>query len=143
MILCGCFPPFLLEGRQIIQLLCLSQLSWDDPIDVDIQQKWIKWKFSLKKFRKIKLNRCYKAKGFGKVVSCSFHYFSDPWESDYGQIKYLRLINAARNVYCRLVIAKSQVAPMKYRSIIRLDLAAAVLSTKMLGLVKIDLSLDR
>ena len=41
-----------------------------------------------------------------------------------------------------MVIAKSRVTPMKYTSIPRLELAAAVLSTKMSGLVKRELGFD-
>ena len=102
---------------------------------------------SLKKLQEIKLNRCYKPKGFGKVVSCSFHYFSDASENGYGQATYLRLVGTAEKVHCSLLIAKSRVAPMKYTSIPRLELAAAaaaaaVLSTKMSGLVKKELGFD-
>ena len=103
----GLVSPFVLEGRQIIQMLRLSKLAWDDPGDEDIQQKWIKWKLSLKKLQEIKLDRCYKPKGFGKVVSCSLHYFSDASESGYGQATYLRLVDTAGKVHCSLVIAKS------------------------------------
>ena len=138
----GLVSPFVLEGRQIIQMLCLNQLAWDDPVDEDIQQKWIKWKLSLKELQEIKLDRCYKPKGFGKVVSCSLHYFSEASESGYGQATYLRLADTAGKVHCSLVIAKSRVAPMKYTSIPRLELAAAVLSTKMSGLVKKELGFD-
>ena len=87
--------PFVLEGRQIIQMTCLNQLAWDDPVDEGIQKKWIKGKLSLKKLQEIKLNRSYKPKGFGKVVSCSLHYFYDPSESGYGQATHLRLIDPA------------------------------------------------
>ena len=73
----GLVSPFVLEGRQIIHMLSLSQLAWDDPVDKDVQEKWIKWKLSLKKLHEIKVDRCYKPKGFGKVVIHSLHYFSD------------------------------------------------------------------
>ena len=142
----GLVSPFVLEGRQIIQTLCLNQLAWDDPVDEDIQQKWIDWKFSLKKLQEIKLDRCYKPKGFGKVVSCSLYYFSDAsessYEGSYGEPTYLRLVNTDGKVHCSLVTAKSQVAPMKYTSMPRLELAAAVLSIKMSGLVKKELGFD-
>ena len=88
-------------------MLCLNQLAWDDPVDEDIQQKWIKRKLTLKKLQEIKLDRCYKPKGFGKVVSCSLHFFSDASESGYRQATYLRLVDAAGKVDCSLVIAKS------------------------------------
>ena len=94
----GLVSPFVLEGRQIIHMLSLSQLSCDYPVDKDVQEKWIKWKLSLKKLQEIKLDRCYKPKGFGKMVSCSLHYFSDASESGYGQATYLRLVDTAGKV---------------------------------------------
>ena len=54
----GLVSPFVLEGREIIQMLRLNQLAWDDPVDEDIQQKWIRWKLSLKKLQEIKVDRC-------------------------------------------------------------------------------------
>ena len=44
----GLVSPFVLGGRQIIHILSLSQLAWHDPVDRGIQEKWIKWKLSLK-----------------------------------------------------------------------------------------------
>ena len=55
--LLGLVSPFVLQRRQIIQMLCLNQLAWDDPVDEDINQKWIKCKLSLKKLQEIKLDR--------------------------------------------------------------------------------------
>ena len=76
------------------------------------------------------------------MVSCSLYYFSDASESGYGQAIYLRLVDTSGKVHCSLVIAKSPVTPIKYTSIPRLELAVAVLSTKMSGLVKKELGFD-
>ena len=75
----------------------------------------------------IKLSRYYKPEGFGKVVSFGLHHFSDASENGYRQVVYVRLVNATVKIHCSLVIAKSCVAPIKYTSIARLELAAAVL----------------
>ena len=48
------------------------------------------------------------------MVICRFHYFPDAPESGYGQETYLRLVDTAEKTHCSLVIAKLQVAPMKY-----------------------------
>ena len=50
---------FVLEGRQIIQMLCLNHFACIDTGYEDIQEKWIKWELSLKKIQEIKLDRCY------------------------------------------------------------------------------------
>ena len=95
----------------------------------------------LKSLKNIKLNRCYKPAGFGKVVSCSLHYFSDASERGYGQATYIRLLYKIGKIHCSLVMGKSRVAPMKYTSIPRLELAAAILSVKMAGIIKKELAI--
>jgi len=34
----------LLEGKAILQELCPQDNSWDDPVPVEIQKRWLKWK---------------------------------------------------------------------------------------------------
>ena len=86
-----------------------------------------------------KLRRCYKPEGFGQMVSCSLHHFSDASQNGYGQVVYVRLVNATGKNHCSLFIAKSRVAPIKYTSTPRLELAAAVLSTKMSAIIRKEL----
>ena len=81
----GLVSPFFLEGRQIVQKLCFSKSSWNESINEDVKQQWQNWKCELKSLKNIKLNRCYKPAGFGKVVSCRLYYFSDTLERIYGQ----------------------------------------------------------
>ena len=100
------------------------------------------WKSKLKSLKNIKLNRCYKPSGFGKVISCSLHYFSDASERGYGQATYIRLVNKAGKIHCSLVMGKSRVTPTKYTSIPRLELAAAVLSIKVASMIKKELAIE-
>ena len=74
---------FILEGQQIVQKLCFSKFNWDEPINEDAKQQWQNWMCKLKSLKNIKLNRCYKPAEFGKIVSCSLHYFSDASERGY------------------------------------------------------------
>ena len=138
----GLVSPFILEGRQIVQKLCFSKFNWDEPVNEDIKQQWQNWMCKLKTLKDIKSGRCYKPAGFGKVVSCSLHYFSDASERGYGQATYIRLVNQTGKIHCSLVMGKSTVAPMKYTSIPRLELTAAVLSVKMAGIIKKELATD-
>ena len=120
----GLVSPFLLESKRIIQMLCHNQSAWDDPVDEGIQEKWMKWKCNLKILKDIRLSRCYNPEGFGQVVSSNLHHFSDASENGYGQVVYVRLVNAIGKIHCSLVIAKSRVSPIKCTSIPRLELAA-------------------
>ena len=113
-----------------MQMLCHNELTWDDPVDYNIQEKVGEievWGVNLNILKDIKLSRYYKPEGFGKVVSFGLHHFSDASENGYRQVVYVRLVNATVKIHSSLVITKSCVAPIKYTSIARLELAAAVL----------------
>ena len=138
----GLVSPFLSEGRCIIQMLCHNQSAWDDPVDEDIQEKWVKWKCNLNILKDIKLSRCYKPEGFGQVVSSTLHRFSDASENGYEQVVYVRLVNATGKIHCSLFIAKSRVAPIKYTSTPRLELAAVVFLTKMSAIIRKELQYE-
>ena len=63
-------------------------------------------------------------------------HFSDASENGYRQVVYMRVVNATGKIHYSLVRTKSRVAPIKYTSILRLELAAAVLSTKMSAIIR-------
>ena len=92
----------------------------------------------LKSLKNIKLKRSYKPAGFG---TCNLHYFSDASEKGYGQATYIRLLYKIGKIHCSLVMGKYRVAPMKYTSIPRLELAAAILSVKMARIIKKELAI--
>ena len=79
----------------------------------------------------IKIHRCYKPRGFEKIINYSLHHISDASECGYGQATYLKMVNDLEEVHCRLIFGKSRVAPVDYVSIRRLDLTAATLSVKI------------
>ena len=122
--------PFLLKDRLIIQRLCRNNLKWDDPIDDDTAQEWLKWRNNLMTFDGKIIARCLKPENFVNVVSCTLHHFLDACESGYGQSSYIRLLNQRGQVHCTLLIGKSRVTPLKFVSIPRLELTAATLSVK-------------
>ena len=97
---------------------------------------WIKWKHELLDLSKLKVNRCYKPVGFGKVVHSSIRCFSDAADTGYGQATYLPQENEAGDVAVSLVMGKSRVALSKVTTIPRLELVAATVSVKVAALVK-------
>ena len=104
-------------------------LKWDEDIPDDISKKWLKWKENLPNLEMVHLGRCFKPHGFGKVVDCSLHHFSDACENGYGQASYIRLVDDGGRIHCSLVMGKAR-APLKYISIPRMELVAATLSVK-------------
>ena len=72
------------------------------------------------------------------VVSITFMM---PQKMD-GQMVYVRLVDVTGKIHCSLVIAKSFVTPIKYTLIPRLELAAAVLSSKMSAIIRKELQYE-
>ena len=70
------------------------------------------------------------------------HHFSDASQDGYGQVSYLRLVDEDGHIHCSLVLAKSRVTPLKFVSIPRLELTAAVLSIKVSLLLKKELTIS-
>ena len=85
------------------------------------------------------LQRCFKPLGFGKVVDCSLHHFSDACKNGSGQVSYIRLVNEKGRILCSLVMGKACVALLKYISIPRMELVAATLSVKQCALLRKEL----
>ena len=67
------------------------------------------------------------------------HHFSDASVEGYGQVSYLRLVDAENKIHCAFLMGKSRVAPFKFVSIPRLELTAATLSVKISKLIQEEL----
>ncbi|XP_023197668.1 uncharacterized protein LOC111610010 [Xiphophorus maculatus] len=137
----GFIAPFSLSGKLILQELCHRGIGWDDPLPEDIKPRWEKWTNDLLKLKEISIPRCYHPPDFHNIVRVELHHFSDASCVGYGACSYLRYINDKDEVHCSLVIAKARVAPSKITSIPRLELAAAVISTKVSVMLRCELDL--
>ena len=137
----GLVSSFLLKDRKIIQELRKDSFQYH-PIPENIKQQWLKWKSNLGKLNSIKIARCFKPKNFGYVKGYSLHHFSDASDIGYGQASYLRMVNEYGKVHCCLLISKSRVTLMKFVSVPRLELTAAVLSVKTSQQLKQELDIE-
>ena len=123
--------PFVLRGKQILQQACREGVDWDDPLSGELQQKWERWRQELPDLASIRLARCFKPEGFGKVQTQELHHFSDTSTTGYGQCSYLWLMDENGNVHCSLVMGKARVTPRQIFTIPRLELTAAVVSLRV------------
>lgn len=90
----------------------------------------------------MKIHRCYKPDNFGEPKSVELHNFSDASVIGYGQCSYLRMVNDRDEVHCSLVMAKTRVTPLKPVTVPRLELTAAVVSTKISTFLQKELRYD-
>ena len=103
----GLAGPFLLMEKKILQDLCRKNYNWDEEVPNDSVTEWENWKKELELLENMKMNRSFKPEGFGGIVKCSLHHFSDASQNGYGQASYLRLVDEKGTVHCSLVMGKS------------------------------------
>ncbi len=136
----GLASPFLLPGRKILQQVNGESCSWDDDVSAESRLAWTQWRDELPQLEGLKIERCYKPKGF-KPVSSSLHSFSDASDYGYGQVSYLRQVDSEGRVCVSLVMGKSRVVPTKATTTPRLELTAALVSAKVAAMLKEELDI--
>ena len=139
----GLVAPFILLGKRILQELCREGVDWDDDIPDNIRARWEKWRAELPLLERLKFPRCYKPEDLGEVKTVELYHFSDASQNGYGQCSYLRLMDDAESIHCSLVIAKSRVTPLKPVTVSRLELTAALVASKMGGVLLKELEFDQ
>ncbi|KAL8559090.1 hypothetical protein ACOMHN_008278 [Nucella lapillus] len=138
----GFIAPFVLRGRLILQSLCRDGLDWDDEIPIALRNKWKDWIADLTSIDQIAIPRNVFSTGFRRERPIELHHFSDASTTGYGQCSYLRTIDEDNVVHSTLIVAKARVAPMKYVTVPRLELTAAVLAVKMAKFLQAELNLE-
>lgn len=123
----GLVAPFILVGKRILQELCRDGVGWDDEVPEEME----KWRSELPALEKLKIARCHKPEEFDEIKHTELHHFSDACQNGYGQCTYLRLVDAKNRIQCSLVMGKSRVTPLKPVTIPRLELTAALVSSKI------------
>ena len=136
----GLIAPYVLEGKRVLQEICRLSTSWDTPLGGDVVVRFGKWVDTLEDLRTVSIPRCVKPSGFGELATVQLHLFSDASNQGYGACAYLRLVDVSGAVHCTLVLAKSRVTPSKSVTIPRLELNAAVVSSKMGFMLQRELS---
>lgn len=129
----GFLSPCTFLAKCIMQDLWKLSLGWDDPLPLDLRDKWSVFITSLSSLSSIKIERHMLIPKF-----CGVHLiaFCDASTRGYAACIYVRSVDPNNVVKTRLLISKSKVAPIKPLSIPRLELMAAVLLSKLVLFVQ-------
>ncbi|XP_058827917.1 uncharacterized protein LOC131687846 [Topomyia yanbarensis] len=136
----GFIAHFLMQLKSLLQEIWRTSVGWDDPIDESLFQKWLSWLTVLPQVSSIEIPRCYRtltSATDGTVVQ--LHTFVDASENGFAAAVYLRF-QEGETIECRLAGAKTRVAPLKFLSIPKSELQAAVIGVKLAGTIAKSLS---
>ena len=116
----GWLAPTILEMKILYQQLWEEKLGWDEPVPEPYLTKHKNWRNQLSILSDIHIPRCYFAQE--TTLTIELHGFSDASEAAYAAVVYVRATYLVHEPTCRLVIAKTNVAPVKTISMPRLVL---------------------
>ncbi|XP_055615247.1 uncharacterized protein LOC129761547 [Toxorhynchites rutilus septentrionalis] len=137
----GLIAHVLMFLKVLLQEIWRTPVGWDDPIEDAQYDKWLSWLAVFPHIATIEIPRCYRTltpTGAGTVVQ--MHTFVDASESGFAAVVYLRFENHD-TVECALVSAKTRVAPLKFLSIPRSELQAAVIGVRLADTISKSLSI--
>ncbi|XP_015767460.1 PREDICTED: uncharacterized protein LOC107346196 [Acropora digitifera] len=130
----GLISPFTVRAKILFQELWRRGLEWHDPLDSDIEQEWASWKSELLQLNDVTISRWFGTSVTSKSI-VELHGFGDASPKAYGAAVYIRVIHNVGQVSYKLVMSKSRVAPIKEKSLPRLELFSAVVNARLLKFV--------
>ncbi|XP_062557226.1 uncharacterized protein LOC134222097 [Armigeres subalbatus] len=137
----GLIAPFLMFLKILLQEIWRSGIQWDDNINDDAFAKWRSWLQVLPRVEEVHIPRCFRSQAASRYDEVQLHTFVDASENGMAAACYIRFMQNGF-VWCHLVAAKTRVAPLRYHSIPRLELMAAVIGTRLSRTVVDSLSFN-
>ncbi|XP_055528075.1 uncharacterized protein LOC129720610 [Wyeomyia smithii] len=127
----GMIAHYLMFLKVLLQDVWRSGVSWDECIADREWKKWKTWLGFLPKLETLQIPRCYRLSiSMGPSTRIQLHTFVDASEEGYAAVCYFRF-EEHNQIECALIGAKSRVAPLKFVSIPRLELQAAVVGARL------------
>lgn len=124
-----------------MQKLWLLKIDWDEQIPVYVETEWINIREQFATSCSMKIPRWIGLNNEAKHIS--LQGFCDASEKAIASVVFLRIQNSADQVSCKLIAAKTKVAPLSTISIPRLELNAAVLLALLMNKVKDALKIPK
>ncbi|XP_045452660.1 uncharacterized protein LOC123661764 [Melitaea cinxia] len=124
----GLLSPYIMQPKLMLQKLWKLKSDWDQPVPIDIENAWRDFSKDLLSISNFQIPR------FVLIESpqiIDIHCFSDASLVGYGACVYTRVTSSNNRIEVKLLCSKSKVAPLKPVSIPRLELCAALLSSRL------------
>ncbi|XP_052561950.1 uncharacterized protein LOC120426986 [Culex pipiens pallens] len=124
----GLIAPVVVLAKIVLQELWYLALEWDALVPPELRTRWFDFCEGLSHLNNFRIDRYAFAR---KCCYAELHFFSDASEVAYGAVAYVRSESPDGKIKVSLLTSKSKVAPLKKRSIPRLELCAFFLAAQM------------
>ena len=131
----GWATPVTIKAKILLQEVWQRKISWDDPLDSDLHDKWLSLREDLLALPTLTMPRPYFSPSLTSVQISNVYVFTDASTKAYGAMVYLSKANQT----C-LAMSKSRVAPVKSVTLPKLELMAAVMGTRLAKFIQSSLT---
>lgn len=90
----GFVSPISMQGKALLRELSAEQKDWDEPLPVEREEEWNKWRNSLKDLEQLQIPRCYLSFSQATAVREELCIFSDASTLAIGAVAYLRALDS-------------------------------------------------
>lgn len=129
----GFLTPVSIRAKVLFQELWLLKLGWDDPLPTRISTRWMSLREDFSRLAGISLRTWLNT---WSDTEDTIHGFSDASQLAMAAAVYIVVSSSSTVVQANLVCSKTKVAPLKPLTIPRLELAAALLLSKLVKYVQ-------
>ena len=127
----GWLAPAILPMKLLYRQLWELQVDWDEEVPGMLKERHKQWREELPLLAKVKLPRHYFSQQ--KPLTVELHAFCDASQEAYAATIYIKATYSSRPPTSLLVTSKTRVAPLKPRTIPRLELCGAHLLARLLN----------
>ncbi|XP_058979466.1 uncharacterized protein LOC101899042 [Musca domestica] len=129
----GLIAPCTIRSKLWMQELWSANVNWDEEVPKSILREWIKHRNGLQKLSTLRLCRWINT---SDTTNTEFHVFADASNRAYAAALYARTVHPDGKVNVSLVTARAKVAPLKTKTLPRLELCGASLAAKLIRKVR-------
>nr|XP_040219656.2 uncharacterized protein LOC120947904 [Anopheles coluzzii] len=127
----GLLGHFLMYLKTLLQEVWRGGTGWDQELSDQTAGKWTEWLHVLPDVKQVTIPRCYRCIS-STDANVELHVFCDASEKGMAAVAYFRFEEGRdMHIECALVGSKTCVAPLKFLSIPRLELQAAVIGARL------------
>ncbi|XP_040289970.1 uncharacterized protein LOC121002590 [Bufo bufo] len=138
----GFIAPVTIQGKMLLRQLTTDNIDWDTPLPIEKQQRWEKWRGSLKTLEQLQIPRCYAPVSISAAVQREIHIFSDASVEAIAAVAYLKTSGVNGVIHCNFVLGKTKLTPKPAHTIPRLELCAAVLAVEIAEVIKSEMDIN-
>ena len=135
----GWIAPVILQMKVLFQKLWQVKLGWDEELPEELRLLHEHWREELPLLQDIQLPRAYFLNK--PTITVQLHGFCDASSVAYAAVIYIRATYKGGGTTCRLVVAKTRVAPLKQLTIPKLELCGAAMLAELLAITGETLSI--